>query len=405
MEERSKLSVFWKKHYKLVFLFFIRLAEVFMSSAIPSFRGVVLIFLNPNKNIWTIVNFITLILFALINFRFLLKYIAGRDNKWEFYILNGIVYIIYVAASILAFKFAGYLVYSMIFANLRGLEAFGMKTFQSILICDAITLVSMFILGRYAYSHTDFIKKLIRMNGADAIEMTYREYAPTQNSEEVRTLSVEEMEKEIEKDMKEAAEVVKQQAAEEDERVNAVKGNNEAVRFVTPENPDDDIDETDFVEANTEIINKNVGYDSDSLWEKDIYKDGAPITDYEDEYESAPAPEDMPSIGDRIKGTMRHHIRSVTRTVVVRRKNRLVEVGFDESDYDERELARAAQTHNDSYDSESLWEAKMYQGQSEENVPEYGEDFDDIAETRKETGLEDYDGDNLWNTDVYQGRK
>lgn len=397
MEERSRFKIFFKKHYKLIILFFIRLAEVFISSIIPSFLGVVLIFLNPNKNIWTIINFITLIGFAFINFRFLLKYIAGRDNKKEFYILNSIVYIIYVAVSILAFKFGGYVVYSMIFANLRGLEAFGMKTIHSILICDVITLLSIFILGKYAYSHIEFVKKLVKMNGADAVEIVYEEAVPMQHSEEINTLSVEEMEKEIEKDMEEAAELIRwqQENLSDGDYTKAFKGNNEDIQFVTPENPDDDVDETDYVEKNAEILNRNSAYDSDSLWEKDIYKGNEPITSYDDEYEPVPSPENTLSMRDRFKGMMRHHIRSVTRIGVVKIKNRLGEAAFVDDEYNNQNITEYAPENDEAYD-DSLWESRMYQGKSKENVPQYSEDFDDSAEVRTETGLENYDGDNLW---------
>ena len=375
MEETTKFRKFWKNNYKLVFLFFIRLTEVFVSSIIPSFLGVVLIFLNPNKRIWTIINFVTLIAFGFINFRFLLKYIAGRNNKKEYYILNSIVYLIYVAASLVMYKSGGYLVYSMIFANMRGLEAFGMKTFHSILICDAITLISMFILGKYAYKHIKFVRKIMRMNGADAIEMVYEDSVPTQNSEEIKTLSVEEMEKEIERDMQEAVEVVRrklEESQDDPEHTKAFKGNNEEIQFVTPENPDNDIDETDHVEENAETLNKNSAYDSDSLWEKSIYRDGEPITSYDDEYEPVPETEDITSAGDRIKvgmqqvgdtikGVMRHHIRSATRIAVVKRKNRLGDEGFDEAEYDERTESRPV-TDLEDYDSDSLWSNDLYQG-------------------------------------------
>lgn len=445
MKETSRFGAFWKKNYKLVFLFFIRLAEVFVSSIIPSFLGVVLIFINPNKNIWTIINFVTLIGFALINFRFLLKYVAGRRSKKEFYILNSIVYLIYFAVSILTYKFqlVGFIVYSMIFANLRGLEAFGLKTFHSILICDGITLVSLFILGRYAYSHMDLVWKLLKMNGADAVEIFYDEAVPTQNNEEIRTLSIEEMDREIEKEIKEDAEFIKQQQEklwEGNEHKKAFKGNNEEVEFVIPENPDNDIDETDYVEENAEIINRNAAYDSDSLWENDIYNGKEPITHYDDEYESAQKPEDRSSVGDRLKGMLRHHIRSATRIAVVKRNNRRTEAGFAEDDYDEKDFNEAEWKPNEAYDYDSLWESKMYQGQSAEKISKPDEDFDDADEkpektglegydydnlwnpisrdrilkdsdvieeenTATETGLEDYDSDSLWSTEVYQGRK
>ncbi|MCH5212396.1 MAG: hypothetical protein J1G06_05235 [Oscillospiraceae bacterium] len=285
----------------------------------------------------------------------------------------------------------------MIFANLRGLEAFGMKTIHSILICDVITLLSIFILGKYAYSHIEFVKKLVKMNGADAVEIVYEEAVPMQHSEEINTLSVEEMEKEIEKDMEEAAELIRwqQENLSDGDYTKAFKGNNEDIQFVTPENPDDDVDETDYVEKNAEILNRNSAYDSDSLWEKDIYKGNEPITSYDDEYEPVPSPENTLSMRDRFKGMMRHHIRSVTRIGVVKIKNRLGEAAFVDDEYNNQNITEYAPENDEAYD-DSLWESRMYQGKSKENVPQYSEDFDDSAEVRTETGLENYDGDNLW---------
>lgn len=404
MDTESGFGAFWKKNGKLLMLFFIRLAEVFCSSFIPSFLGVTLIFINPNENIWALTNMLAMIGFAVINFHFLLKYVAGRDNKKEFYILNGAVYLIYMAASIAAYHLCGYLVYSVMFANLRALEMFGLKTLQSIIICDIITMLSMVVFGIYAYSHMQFIKLIMKKNGADTIELEEEEVIPTKNSQEVETLSTEEMTKALIEEMAEAIEVRRRSYEAMPETAvsdDIEKGDGTAVRFATPENPENDIDEGDYVEENADLVNKNKDYSGDSLWNKDIYKGNEPIESYDEE--EVPVPE-KPSLSDNIKGFLGHHIRSITRIAVVRHRNRMDNMTFDDQDAtDILEDAAVRMNSNDGYDSDSLWNTAAYEGRSRISGAEADEDFDIDFEHDADNNFADYDGDNLWNN-VHKGR-
>ncbi len=399
MEETKS---FWTKHYKIIFLFFIRLAEVFASSAIPSFLGVVILFMNPHENAWALMNMLALVGFAIINFRFLIKYIAGRKNRKEYYILNGIVYTIYFATSIIAYYTTGYLVYSVLFANLRSLEIFGLKTIESILVCDGIVAAFVIVFGQYAYRHMEFINRLVKKNGADAVEMEDRRESlmPMQNSRTVETLTIEEMDKAVQAEMNEAREAMEREIEGMDDaewESNITKGSGEDVIFSTPEDPDNDIDDTDYVEDNRRKVNENAAYSSGSLWDTEMYDGRERVENPEEAYKNEgldPDAAELPNGFISYWYRFERHVRRFVRSFFIFAKYRQNEEAMREAD--ERNNRTEGDGSNEAYDFDTLWEQNMYQGGETEKVPERVMDFEDEVGTRTETGLENYDGDNLW---------
>ena len=394
---------FWDKHKTIIMLFLIRVMEVFASSIVPSFISVLLVFVNVQQKTWDLVTILSFVGFSLINFHFLLKYIAGRNNKTEFFILNSIVYGIYCAASIAIFqlRISGFMIYSLMFANLRVFEIFGWKTIQSIYVSNIIIIVSMVLFGIYAYNHTQFIRKLMKINGVDDIEIEYEEYVPTQNDQEVEILTIDDVDRNMLDEVTEYEEAVKKSIESIDD-YESIKGQGETVFYVEPENPDNDIDEADYVAENAEQINKNAAYDSDSLWEDHIYEktaDGKPIRDYteEEQEEAAKEPEiEKLGIAESVYLEFMSHLRSVTKKARVKinyyqNENTMAHEDEQQEQQNEEEM---------KYDADTLWEDDFYQGSSSDNIAEHTDeiDDDDIAQ-QDQQWLEDYDENSLWDID------
>ena len=394
--EESKLGIWLEKALPEIFLFVIRIVETFAASIVPSILSVIVIFFSPSENAWSVLSIFTFIITIAVNWYFWLDFVAERESVKKFYIVNGIVYAIYAAASIAGYFFLGYLVYSMSFANLRMFEVFDERVFkefhistlQSIIITNILTVVIMIICERWSRFHIDKIKAFFAANGADKVEMTFEEEVlPTKSNEVVTPLSVEEMENQIKKDEEERLEVAKMVNEKEPEQLwneNISKGRGETIERVDYTKEGTDLDETDF--NPTKEHNDNTDYDSDSLWNKEIYRgrtaDGKPITDFGyEENEVLPQEDDEPIWNkDFYKGKDKEQTLS--------NLEKMYE--HEEDEYKE------AVKNKVPYGAESLWEKDFYKGRNKDHIPDKVLDFDDEIEKRPETETDRYDVDSLW---------
>lgn len=393
--EESKLGIWLEKALPEIFLFIIRIVETFAASIVPSILSVIVIFFSPSKNAWAVLSAFTFIVTIVVNWYFWLDFVAEQESVKKFYIVNGIVYAIYAAASIAGYFFLGYLVYSMSFANLRMFEVcerifegVHVSTLQSIIITNILTVVIMIICERLSRFHIDKIKAFFAANGADKVEMTSEKAVlPTKSNEVVTPLSFEEMEKQIKKDEEERLEVAKMVNEKEPEQLwseNISKGRGEAIERVDYTKEGTDLDETDFNPVKE--YNDNTDYDSDSLWNKDIYRgrtaDGKPITDFEyEENEVMPQEDDEPIWNkDFYKGKDKEQTLSNLEKMY---------------EHEEEEYKEAVKSEV-PYGAESLWEKDFYKGRNKGHIPDKVLDFDDEIEKRPETETDKYDVDSLW---------
>lgn len=387
--EESKLGIWLEKALPEIFLFIIRIVETFAASIVPSILSVIVIFFRPSENAWSVLSVFTFIVTIAVNWYFWLDFAAERESVKKFYIVNGIVYAIYAAASIVGYFFLGYLVYSMSFANLRIFEVFDMSTIHSVILTNILTVVIMVICERWSRFHMDKIKAFFASNGADKVEMASEgeEVLPTKSNEVVTPLSFEEMERQIKRDEEERLEMAKkvnEKVPEELWNENISKGRGGVIERVDYTKEGTDLDEKDF--DPTKEYNENIDYDTDSLWNAEIYKgrtaDGKPITDFEYEENEAPPQQENEPIWNKdfYKG-----------------KDREQTINHLEKMYEQEEDEyKAAAKSEIPYGAESLWESDFYKGRDKDHIPDKVLDFDDEVEKRPETETDRYDTDSLW---------
>lgn len=394
--EESKLGIWLEKALPQIFLFIIRIVETFAASIVPSILSVIVIFFSPSEKAWSVLSIFTFIITIVVNWYFWLDFVVERESVKKFYIVNGTVYAIYAAVSIVGYFFLGYLVYSMSFANLRMFEVFDerifkefhISTLQSIIITNILTVIIMIICERWSRFHIDKIKAFFTANGADKVEMaSEEEVLPTKSNKVVTPLSVEEMEKQIKRDEEERLEIAKkinEKVPDELWNENISKGRGGVIERVDYTKEGTDLDETDFDPMKEH--NENIGYDSDSLWNSEIYigrtADGKPITDFDyEDNEDPPQEEDEPIWSkDFYKG-----------------KNKEQTIKYLEKIYEQEEDEYKAAVQSEiPYGAESLWESDFYKGRNKDHIPDKVLDFDDEVEKPPETETDRYDTDSLW---------
>ena len=421
--EESRLGLWLERALPKILLFIIRIVETFAASIIPSVISVIIIFLAPSERSWSVLSAFCFVVTMAVNWYFWLDFAVERESVKEFYIINGIVQAIYIAASLVGYFFLGYLVYSMTFAYLRVFEIFDMKTIQSVLLTDGVTVLIMIVCERWSRGHIDKIREVLKKNGADKIEMEDKSenVVPTKRDKVIETLSVEEMAEQAEKDEEERLEIERKIAESEPEKLwsdDISKGHGESIERVDYSEEGTDTDENDFVPGSEE--NENADYSADSLWNSEIYKgrtdDGKPVTDFEDEMSDA-MPEE-PYDG------------SLWSEEFYRERDRSEAL---EKIYEEEEGTAAPE--DNPYDADSLWNSDFYIGNNKDDIPERILDLDDepdgslneeaecayepddlwdeihsgteenAEEEEPANPNEEYDADSLWDKDMYRGRK
>lgn len=347
-------DLIWKKkntsRKTYIMLFFIRLAEILIASIIPSIVGLVIVIITPTERVMMIMENMSLIVFGVMNSIFWVRYIKHRRKTLEFYVLNGTAYILYLIISILSYSSQDVYLYSTFFSNLRGMELHGLGTFASLVVSHGILLITMIlcqIFARIYYTKKDE-KSLVNSIGEAEYEIEYD--VPTQGNGEVAFLTVDQLNREIDREIEEAAEMIEKEKSVDTSKTwdsEMVHGNGRRVVENTPDDPDNDIDASDYVskEYAREEMKDTLNYSSDELWNTEIYNGKERIYDY-DEYDDS--------------------------TFSIEEKQRL------KKEYD------------------ALW------GDDDGFNIERRLDYDD--ENEGINGLEDYDSDNLWDN-VKQGRQ
>ena len=399
--EQSKLSMLWKTHYRQILILFIRLTEVVMSGVLLSFLGVVLIFIRPDKSIWNLMTLISMAGFLVVNCRFILKYMVSREQKViEFYIINGITFLIYGVASVIAYHYCGYLVYSIVYAHFRVFEVFHAKTLNSIYLSNVLIIVTMLMFRIFARRHMEFTKKLMFVDDSvdtSELEKYYTDSEAVQNNQTINIMSLEEMNENIINEIREAHEAQQEKLDKIPDELwrRFERGDGSEIEFKTPDDPDDDYDENDRVAANN--INPNEAYSTDNLWDDNIYGGKEKIEDYDD-VDPLPAPI-IKDNKTEIKNEILWHLKSFGKLINIRRNYRHNELMMR----DMNAVTHSRKNMHSNYDSENLWDSNIYQGTDESNIPKKVMDFEDASGPSGDSRLENYDSDRLW--DINERKK
>lgn len=402
MGPEVKLSIFRNPKVKFFIVFLIKTVETFAASIIPSIISVLIIFLNPNERAWSVMKVVSFVATASVNWVLWAKYAAMKSGPKDFYLMNGLTYLLYCISSIAGFYCLGYLVYSMTYANLRVFEMFGLKTFHSILVANGVMFLILICCERFSDFRFKNFLEWLRNNGNDKVEMDDNEDSNVivQNNREVETLSLEEISRNMILEAKEAIEAKKQAIEQMPDSVwdesGFVKGRGEKVEHVEFYDIDRDITEGDFnasADAQHEF-EENMNYSSDSLWGTHIYGDGQPITDYSDEENQFE--ELMRNLSESENEDDSDNASLWDKNIYKGRGEKVNYVDLDEND--------ATDDQKIDYDSDALWESDFYQGRNNKSVPEKIDDFDDSQDSYLPENAIDFDSDNLW-TGMYQGKK
>ncbi len=387
------------KRLRYFMLLGIRFVEICMASIIPSIIGLMLVFINPNNRIMSIMCFLSFLAFAICNWMFWMKYARQRTNRREFFTINGLAYVLYAIISYLMYEFSGAFMYSILFSNLRAFESFGMITPYSLVTSHIVVVVLMVICQLYSRKYYTRLLEKLAENGADEIEMDpWGHLVPEQEGKRVNILSVEEMHRQMETERLEAAEILQDEIENASDSLwdeGMTKGRGEKVTKVEFEDIIRDLSEGDFVAGvGTERDIDN--YDSDNLWEKHIYKGrtegDVPVENYDDE------PDDMPDFF-----TVNHYEGEENETLWSKDMRQGRKDTFEAVDIIEEEDQEGNGPDFMYYDGEGLWNNNMYQGHGKalKRPDEEKEAKREFVEIPTENSK--YDADNLWDN-ISQGR-
>lgn len=422
--EKIKRKLTQTKRFQWTMLFCIRLAQTALLSLIPSVICVLLLFMNPNIRVWSVASGLALTAFIAGNCVCWLRFMVKRMNVLEYYVINIAVAFLYFSSSYCMAKFSDAMEYSWFFANMRFFETLNafiptlfIRTKYSIFISNGLFFIAMIVTERL--SHIKIRKLLLEMEANKPLEAEIKESvvvdesAPTQNSEEIKVLSYDELKKEVEQDVLESLRVRESLIhGEKNSDVwdggEIIRGKGEKVERIDYSSLSDEEILMDFIK------NEDSGmedYDSDSLWNKDIYsahsEEAEPITDYSDEYEGSVEDDEPESLWnmEALKGRKRlkkSHLETEDKDFNIgsdndnyestalwsedfykSSKNRADADSEEENDWEE------PRNFNDDYSEESLWDI---------DASRLGND--DTADDTLNSFNDDYDSDSLWNIDA-----
>ncbi len=282
----------WKKKsnttFRYVMLFAIRLAEVLIASIIPSVIGLVTVIITPKERVMMVMEALSLMAFSCLNALFWVRYVKHRSARKEFYVMNGIVYLLYIVLSALSYMSKDAYLYSILFSNLRGLELFGFGTVSSMIISHIILIITMIVCEMVARVYYKYVARKTAENQAEAAEIKPEHTQPEQGHELVKFLTIDEINDEIEREVAEAKQVIEDASVRDTDKnwdMEMVQGEDGDIIETTPFDPDNDIDSDDYVseEYARQEMQDTMNYSTDSLWNQDIYKGNEPVYDYDDE--------------------------------------------------------------------------------------------------------------------------
>ncbi len=356
----------WRKKSTSVFRYFmlfgIRLSEVLVASIIPSVIGLVIVTITPKTGIMLVMENLSLIAFAALNAIFWVRYVKHRENRGEFYIMNGIVYLLYSSLSVITYIQKDAYLYSVLFSDLRGFEIIGLSTLQSMIVSHILLVLIMVIseiIARPLYIRRAM--KDAENRGLDA-EIEREELKPEKANAAVSFMTVDEVNLEIDREIAEAAKTIEaasQRTTDKNWDSEMVQGENGEVIETEPIDPDNDIDSSDYVseEYAREEMSETMNYSPDALWNAEIYNGKERILDYDDEeYDTEMFVENKEFWGEDI-----------------------------EIDYDAIE--------DDETFDDNAWS-------DDEDI---AIDYDDESDEYFSNSFEDYDSDNLWG-EIKQGK-
>ena len=403
-------DLLWRKKSRqrgrYLMLFLIRLAETLTVSLLPSVVGLIAVFITPKPRVMQTIELVSLLVFAVANCFFWTRYVFHRANLREFFVLNGIVYLLYVAISAFAYMSSDAYLYSILFSNMRGLEIFGYRTIESLYKAHFLVFGLMVATGIIARLVCFQRLKKAMADGVEKAEIEEKESVPEQDNKVVEFLTVDEVNLELDREMKEAAEMIRMETENVSDKnwdSAMVQGDNGEIIETTPVDPENDIDSRDYVseEYAREEMSVTLNYDVDSLWNSDIYQGKEKTTDYDDEVY---VPQMF--VDENIDGLWNRDMY----------RGRGEDIGFGEEP--EPELF----TGDD--ESDGLWNQDMYRGRDESNGIAYEEEeeryieWDDGSDEEEPlfrleyydepeeyfaAGMEDYDTESLW-SDFTQGQ-
>ena len=375
-------DLLWRKKSRqrgrYLMLFLIRLAETLTVSLLPSVVGLIAVFITPKPRVMQTIELVSLLVFAVANCFFWTRYVFHRANLREFFVLNGIVYLLYVAISAFAYMSSDAYLYSILFSNMRGLEIFGYRTIESLYKAHFLVFGLMVATGIIARLVCFQRLKKAMADGVEKAEIEEKESVPEQDNKVVEFLTVDEVNLELDREMKEAAEMIRMETENVSDKnwdSAMVQGDNGEIIETTPVDPENDIDSRDYVseEYAREEMSVTLNYDVDSLWNSDIYQGKEKTTDYDDEVY---VPQMF--VDENIDGLWNRDMY----------RGRGEDIGFGEEP--EPEL------FTDDDESDGLWNRDMCRGR--------GEAIDFGEEPEPELFTDDDESDGLWNQDMYRGR-
>ena len=375
-------DLLWRKKStqrgRYLMLFLIRLAETLTVSLLPSVVGLIAVFITPKPRVMQTIELVSLLVFAVANCFFWTRYVFHRANLREFFVLNGIVYLLYVVISAFAYMSSDAYLYSILFSNMRGLEIFGYRTIESLYKAHFLVFGLMVATGIIARLVCFQRLKKAMADGVEKAEIEEKESVPEQDNKVVEFLTVDEVNLELDREMKEAAEMIRMETENVSDKnwdSAMVQGDNGEIIETTPVDPENDIDSRDYVseEYAREEMSVTLNYDVDSLWNSDIYQGKEKTTDYDDEVY---VPQMF--VDENIDGLWNRDMY----------RGRGEDIGFGEEP--EPELFA------DDDESDGLWNQDMCRGR--------GEAIDFGEEPEPELFADDDESDGLWNQDMYRGR-
>lgn len=374
--EKVKTKITRTKRFIWTMSFCIKLAQVVLLGLIPSALSVLLLFINPNERVWAVASGLAYIIFLGGNCFFCYDFMIKKRDILQYYVINAVVFFLYACVAWFLPNHSSAMEYSWFFSNMRFFESLTVfiprlmiKTRYSILISNALMMAGVVITERL--SHIKIKKMIIEEEASKPLEaetdenVVIDDSAPTQNAEEIRILSIEEMEKEMQQDAFESKNVIesKMQGEKNADILDGgemTQGRGKKVERIDYSKLSQEELLTDTVKQEDSSLD---AYDSDSLWNIDLKNDMADFTDTAEETENNQMPEEENEPED------------LWNPEALKGRGRL-----KKSQLKEEAAEFNISSDNDNYDSSSLWSEDFYQA----NKKRLGNDDDDENEYYKE---------------------
>lgn len=294
--EKSKRKLTQTKRYIWTMSFCVRMSQTALLSVIPSILSIILLFFNTNVKAWSVASGLAYMILLGGSCFFLHNYMVKRRNVIEYYIINTTVFIIYFISSWTMLNFATAMEYSWFFANMRFFESLTafipsltIKTKYSVIISNSLMFIAMIVMEKLSHIKIKKILAEIEENKLPEAEinenLVINDAAPTQNDEEIKILSIEEMERQIEQDAIESKEIIESKfQGEKNSDVldgsEMTQGKGKKVERIDYSKLSEDELLIDAVKSES---NNFENYDSDSLWDIDLsdYKDDGTDESYD----------------------------------------------------------------------------------------------------------------------------